>query len=138
VLVNGRSAGRNILYVSANILDDFSGMTAEERAAAPSIHFDERTYDFGTLRHGVNARYKFGFTNRGQSDLLIRAVRSGCGSTATVADRKLIHPGDSGNIDVRFDSRGMLGRQSRSIIVITNDPDNQLIVLRITGKVVSE
>ncbi len=138
VLVNGKSTGRNILYVSANILEDFSGMTDEERSTAPSIHFDESVYDFGTLLQGVSARHKFRFTNKGQSALLIRSVRSGCGSTATVADRKLIHQGESGNIDVIFDSQGLPGRQSRSIIVITNDPDNQSVVLRITGKVVSE
>ncbi len=138
VLVNGRAEGRNIIYISANVLEDFSEMTEEEQALAPSITFDERVFNFGALKQGETAEHRFLFTNTGKSELIIHAVRSGCGCTAIEPEKTLLQPGDSSTIGALFNSRGLRGRQSKSITVITNDPRNQVVVLRVTGEVVTE
>ncbi len=138
LLINGNSPPGNILYLSANIREDFSGMSDEEKENAPSIFFDDRVFNFGTLRHGKSVEHKFVFTNNGKSDLIIRSVRSGCGCTAIEPHKRLLKPGESGTIKAVFNSRGFRGRQNRGITVISNDPANPSIVLRITGEVISE
>jgi len=138
LLVNGNSPARNIVYLSANIQEDFSEMSDEEKENAPAIFFDDRVFNFGTLRHGKSVEHTFVFTNKGSSDLIIRSVRSGCGCTAIEPQKTLLKPGESGSIKAVFNSRGFRGRQNRGITVISNDPANPSIVLRITGEVVSE
>ena len=138
LLINGNSPPGNILYLTANIQEDFSEMSDEEIENAPSIFFDQRVFNFGTLRQGKSVEHVFVFSNIGKSDLIIRSVRSGCGCTVIEPQMRLLKPGESGTIKALFDSVGLIGRQSRGITVISNDPANPNIVLRITGEVLSE
>jgi hypothetical protein len=138
VLINGSSPGRNIIYISASILDDFSSLSDAEKEKAPAISFENRVFDFGRISHGESREHHFIFTNTGQSELIIRAVRSGCGCTATEPQKSLLRPGESSSIYAVFNSRGFRGRQNKGITVISNDPANQSVLLRVTGEVLSE
>jgi len=138
VLVNGISHGRNIVYLTANIQEDFSLLSEEERSNSPLIEFEGRVFDFGKIRHGDKVEHDFVFINSGKSDLVIRRVKSGCGCTAIEPQKTLLRPGESGSIKAVFNSRGFRGRQSKGITVISNDPANPNIVLRITGEVLAE
>lgn len=138
VMVNGLSQGRNMIYVSANIQEDFSGITPEERDMAPVINFDGQIFNFGQIKHGESVSHDFTFANNGKSDLIIRRVKSGCGCTAIEPQKTLLKPGELSSIKAVFNSRGFFGRQTKSIVVISNDPANPNIVLRISGEVLSE
>jgi hypothetical protein len=138
VLVNGNSTGRDIIYLSANIQEDFSGMSDEEKENAPVISFEDRVFNFGNLKHGESIEHEFLFTNTGKSELIIRSVRSGCGCTAIEPKKTLLRPGESSSIKAVFNSRGFRGRQNKGITVISNDPHSPNILLRITGDVLSE
>jgi hypothetical protein len=138
ILVNGLSHGRNIVYLSANIQEDFSTISDEERKQAAKIDFDNRVFDFGKLKHGLTIEHDFIFTNSGMSDLVIRRVRSGCGCTAIEPQKTLLKPGESSSIKAVFSSQGFRGRQNKGITVISNDPASPNIVLRITGEVTAE
>lgn len=138
ILVNSASQGRNIVYLSANIQEDFSLMSEAERANSPVIDFEDRVFDFGRIKHGDKIEHDFVFNNSGKSDLVIRRVRSGCGCTAIEPQKTLLRPGESSSIKAVFNSRGFRGRQSKGITVISNDPANPNIVLRLTGEVMTE
>jgi hypothetical protein len=138
ILLNGSAPGRNILYLSANIREDFSGQSDEERERAPVISFENPVFEFNTLRHGETIEHQFDFTNTGKSQLIIRAVRSGCGCTSAQPMKSMLQPGETGSIKAVFNSSGFQGRQNTVINVISNDPANPDIVLRITGEVTSE
>jgi len=138
VLINGSSPGRDVIYLSANIQEDFSAMSDQEKAVAPVIDFEERVFDFGALRHGESIDHDFVFTNNGKSDLIIRTVRSGCGCTATEPQKRVLKPGETSSIKAVFNSRGFRGRQNKGITVISNDPANPSVLLRITGDVNTE
>jgi hypothetical protein len=138
VLVNGVSHGRNIVYLSANIQEDFSLLSDDEKKQAAKINFDNRVFDFGKLKHGETVEHDFIFTNSGFSDLVIRRVRSGCGCTAIEPQKTLLKPGESSSIKAVFSSKGFRGRQNKGITVITNDPASPNIVLRITGEVMAD
>ncbi len=120
--------------VSLSISEDFSKLTEEEKANAPIAIVENPVHDFGVLVEGDMAEYSYKLKNTGKSDLIIRNVKASCGCTA-VKHSSSVKPGDSTDINVKFNSRGKKGRQNKSVTVITNDPKNSTIVLRITGDV---
>jgi hypothetical protein len=120
--------------VSVTLNEDFSKMTDEEKANAPVAVIENNVFDFGSVREGNNVVHSFKLTNNGKSDLLIRNVKASCGCTA-VKNENLVKPGQTTEIKVDFNSKGKKGRQNKSVTVITNDPANSTLVLRIMGNV---
>ena len=131
--LNGKEQSNSRLVVSASIEQDFSKLTPEQRAKAPHISFKGKSYDFGKALQRSEVEHEFVFTNTGKSDLVIHKVRSSCGCTAVSPKEKVIKPGQSSNIKAIFHTGAYKGRQSKSITVITNDPDSPTTMLRITG-----
>lgn len=137
VHMNGNTNRNYRLIVSANIQEDFSSLSPAERANAPTIEFDNKTFNFGKLTQGENVEHEYSFKNTGKSELVIRKVRASCGCTAIITDKKVIHAGEAGSIKVNFNSRGKMGNQNKTVTVITNDPDHPREILWIRGEVVS-
>jgi len=136
VLANGQAIGNNQLTVSATIVEDFTSMTAEELANAARIEFvDGKTYDFGKMAQSSKVEHDFVFKNTGKEKLILRKIKSSCGCTAVSPKDKEIEPGESSSIKAIFSSGTRKGRQNKSITVITNDPKNSRIILRISGEV---
>lgn len=138
ILLNDKSIANNRLSISASIEEDFSKLTPEQRANAPKANFNTKEFNFNTCTEGEVKSYDFVLTNDGKSDLIIRKVRASCGCTAVAPQEKVIPPGKSTTIKASFNSRGRFGRQHKTITVITNDPNNPNIVLRITGEVLKK
>lgn len=122
-----------IVYVSANIKEDFSKLTPRQLENAPKIEFAEKIFDFGTRPTGDPVPYSYTFRNTGKSDLIIRKVHASCGCTATTPEKTTIKPGESSKIDINFDTKGRTGQQFKSITVITNDPNNPEVMLQVKG-----
>jgi hypothetical protein len=136
VFMNGESDRNFRLIVSANIQEDFSELSPEERENAAHISFENSTFNFEKLQQGEKVDHEYEFTNTGKSDLVIRKVRASCGCTAIITDKKIIKPGEKGSIKVSFNSAGKLGAQNKTVTVITNDPDHPREILWIRGEVI--
>ncbi len=134
--INGKSDYNNRLSVSATIEEDYSTYTAQQMALAPDIQFKDKVFDFGEIKQGARAEHAFELTNQGKSDLILRKVKASCGCTAIEPDKMIIKPGESAKIVAVFNSRGMNGRQNKSVTVYSNDPKKSTILLRLTGTVV--
>ena len=136
VLTNGQAIGNNRLTVSATIVENFTSMTAEDLANAAKIEFEgEKTFDFGKMAQSSKMEHDFIFKNVGKGNLIIRKIKASCGCTAVSPKDKVIEPGKSSSIKTIFSSGTRRGRQNKSITVITNDPKNSRIILRIAGEV---
>ena len=136
ILTNGQAIGNNQLTVSATIVEDFTSMTTKELVNAANIEFEDgRTYDFGKMAQSSKVEHDFVFKNVGKSNLVLRKIKSSCGCTAVSPKDKVIEPGKSSSIKAVFSSGTRKGRQNKSITVITNDPKNSRIILRISGEV---
>jgi len=122
-----------LLYVSANIVQDFSWMTEKDKKKAPHILFETESFDFGTVKDGANVEYSFKFTNTGKSTLKILKTKASCGCTATDPVKTILKKGESSEIKIVFNSTGRKGNQHKTITIITNDPDKSVIVLHIQG-----
>jgi len=109
--------------------------SAEEMATAPSIEFEKTAYDGGKAIEGEKITYAYKFTNTGKSDLKIESVKASCGCTASAPKDEIISPGQASEIVATFNSQGRIGKQSKSITVRTNDPEQPVVKLYLTVEV---
>ncbi len=84
------------------------------------ITFTEYQHDFGKMTEGEVVTYTFQFRNTGTADLLITSVSASCGCTVPKYSRKPVKPGETGEIDIEFNSQGKMGAQRKSIAVRGN------------------
>ena len=90
----------------------------------PRITFAEKgIYDFGALTEGDTVEHTFAFTNTGEFPLIINNITASCGCTTPEWPREPVAPGAKSSVRVRFNSRGKVGQQNKSITVFANtDP----------------
>jgi hypothetical protein len=136
VLVNDQSNNTNKLTVSATIEEDFSAWTPEQMANAPVITFDNNTFDFKEIRQGEKVEHVFTITNTGKSDLIIRNVKASCGCTAVSPVDDILKPGAATTMKVIFNSAGKVGKQNKTITIISNDPQKSRTILWVKGDVI--
>ena len=96
--------------------------------------FENTKYDFGKIIQGEKITYSYRFENSGNEPLIITSVGASCGCTVPTWDKAPIPPGETGKIDVVFDSEGRTGTQSKDITIISNAVPNTTVV-RLTGEV---
>lgn len=135
MVINGTPMQNDRISISATVEEDFSHLTPEERARAPKMSFESTEFNFGKIKSGDSQSYEFKFTNTGKSDLVIRKIKASCGCTATSPEKMVIKPGESSKIGTTFNSAGKKGNQNKTITVITNDPDNPSVILKVKGEV---
>jgi hypothetical protein len=124
-------------YVSANLVEDFSGLSKEEIANAPVFKVASTTFELGKIKGNTQNEVEFKFTNDGKRDLLIRYVRATCGCTAVQSGNQNvgIKPGESSSIKAVFNSGSYKGKVTKAIYVYTNDPKNSEVVLMLNADV---
>lgn len=98
------------------------------------IQFDNNFYDFGKIKEGKIATHVYKFTNVGSVPLLIKNCVSSCGCTVPTFKKEPIAPGESSEIEVRFDSKGKSGRIQKIITVYSNTLPSE-VKLGISGDV---
>jgi hypothetical protein len=135
VMLDGEYKPSNRLTISATIEEDFAGMTAEQKANAPKITFSENTFEFDEIKQGEKVEHVFTITNNGKSDLIIRKVGASCGCTAVSPTDRVVTAGGSTTMKVIFNSAGKVGKQNKTITVISNDPEHSRSILWIKGTV---
>ena len=114
-----------VLALCAAAMAGCSGRKQEQSVAkgTPQINFDENFYDFGTIAQGEKVSHTFSFRNIGDGPLQITDVTTSCGCTASKYSTKPVAPGESGTVEVIFDSYGREGKQLKSANVWTNCSD---------------
>ena len=103
-------------------------------AAAPKIEISPETKDAGTVAKGQMVEATFVVKNSGGSDLIISDARPSCGCTVASFD-KIIKPGQEGKIHSSVDTKSFSGPISKSVLVVSNDPDRPQMNLFIKAMV---
>jgi hypothetical protein len=101
------------------------------------IIFNDYEHHFGKVSQGEKLAYVFMFENQGTGSLIIASVTASCGCTVPKYDRKPVAPGNSGNIEVVFNTEGRSGMQTKTITVKSNAKP-QVVLLKITAEVEEE
>ncbi|MDX1315674.1 MAG: DUF1573 domain-containing protein [Eudoraea sp.] len=104
---------------------------AQEKTA--KIEFKAETLDYGVIEKGSDGVRVFEFTNTGDAPLIISKVSSSCGCTIPKKPEKPILPGETGEIQVKYDTK-RVGPIRKAITVISN-ASTPTKVLKIKGEV---
>ncbi|MDR9398463.1 DUF1573 domain-containing protein [Salibacter sp.] len=112
-----------------------SSDSTKKSSEAPIMEFDTLVQGFGTITQGEKVTKMYRFQNTGNKELVITSARGSCGCTVPKYPRKPIGPGESGEIEVMFNSKGKVGRIHKKIYIVANTTP-ATNTLAITGDVV--
>ena len=90
------------------------------RADMPQFAFENERHDFGALEQGEKVMYTFTFKNDGPKPLIINHASASCGCTVPSYPTQPIAPGQTGEIEVVFDSSGKSGAFQKTITLKAN------------------
>lgn len=138
----GTDAEANTEAVSQEISGDANtkqvSMGSEEPAApsgpTTSVTFAETSFDFGDVQDGEKVSHVYEFTNTGNEPLVISNAKGSCGCTVPKWPKNPIPPGEKGEIQVEFNSKGKTGKQTKRVTITANTDPTQTF-LTITGNV---
>jgi hypothetical protein len=102
--------------------------------AGPRIEVVPETKDAGVIAKGQMIESTFVIKNNGASDLVISDARPGCGCTVASFD-KVIKPGAEGKLVSSVDTKNFSGPISKSILLVSNDPERPQLNLFIKATV---
>jgi hypothetical protein len=130
------------LFIAASLLmscgqsRNKSGQNADGSAdsAKAVIVFNEYEHNFGKVKEGEKVTYTFSFENKGAGSLVIMSALTSCGCTVPKYDKKPIPSGKGGKLEVRFDTQGRDGMQTKTIAVNSN-ATVPVVILKITADV---
>lgn len=97
--------------------------------------FDNETFDFKVIKEGDEVTHRFNFENTGANDLVITNVKPSCGCTTPSWSQEPVKAGQKGFIDVKFNSAGKNGQQTKSITVTGNFEGDINKALKLVGEV---
>ncbi|MGC6438475.1 MAG: DUF1573 domain-containing protein [Flavobacteriaceae bacterium] len=101
---------------------------------SPKIEFESTVIDYGTIEKGADGIRVFKFTNTGNTPLIITKVKSSCGCTVPKKPEKPILPGNTGEIQVKYDTNRVM--PIRKTITVTSNADTPIVALKIKGNVI--
>lgn len=107
-------------------------VNAQDKLA--KIEFESETIDYGTIEKGADGVRVFKFKNTGDAPLIITKVKSSCGCTVPKKPEAPIMPGETGEIEVKYDTNRVM--PIRKTITVTSNADKPTIALKIKGLVV--
>lgn len=122
---------KNLVLVLFVSILGFS-ISAQEKVA--KIEFKTEVIDYGTIQKGADGVRVFEFTNTGDAPLIISSVKSTCGCTVPKKPEGPILPGETGEIEVKYDTNRV--NPIRKTITVVSNADTPTVALRIKGLVV--
>lgn len=129
------SETKNDQQAESDVETDIIKNPEENEGALPAISFEKSEHDFGKVTKGEKVAHSFKFSNEGDAPLVISNANPSCGCTVPNFPEKPIQPGNSGFIDVVFDSEGRDGKFNKSVTVMANNKGEPR-KLYITGTIV--
>ena len=119
------------------VMNENTAETLDEKSSMPEFNFEKELHDFGQLVDGEKVSYSFKFTNSGDAPLIISNAKGSCGCTVPNWSKDPIAPGESGSIEVTFNSSGRSGKQNKAITLTANTNPNRKVI-NITSEVTSK
>ena len=95
--------------------------TAETTDGKPKLVFAQEMYNFGDVKEGDVIGKYIHFRNDGTAPLVLSKVIANCGCIEVRYPDKPVKPGDTGKIEVIFDTNGFYGRQVKFLKIFSND-----------------
>lgn len=124
---------KNLIAITVFVLAGFATAQAQKTA---KMEFKSETIDYGEIKKGSDGVRIFEFTNTGDAPLVIEDVKSSCGCTVPTKPEKPILPGETGKIEVKYDTN-RVGPIRKTVTVYSNS-EEPVKALKIKGTVIEE
>ena len=122
------------IVVSSVLLPAFENMTAEKKEMAPKAELSTTDLDLGSFGSKKKLKGEVLITNNGKSTLEIRSMQMFTMGLQVNLKKSKIEPGESVKMKVtvvKADLKKSRAKKNPRILMITNDPDNAKIVVKI-------
>lgn len=124
VVVNGKQTETDDfkITISADVQEDFSNMTVEEKQMAPIIDVDNKI-DLGVLNRSNSVKKTITLTNAGFNPLTLHRVYSSTANIKISTAKSSIKSGKKGEIKLDINTlQQEAGDYTCNLIIISNDP----------------
>jgi hypothetical protein len=111
-----------------------AAVAQETEGGGPKMVVADKILEFSTVAQGEVIEANFKLVNEGSEPLLVKAVRPTCGCTVAEFDKEIAAEGE-GWIKAKLDTSGFSGPITKSILVVTNDPETPSMSLVIKAEV---
>ena len=121
------------------LLFSLQGCDAQEQTKragqAEAELIDPYSWDFGQAKEGEALKYAFVLKNESRETLTIKDVSSSCGCTVPEVKNKVLLPGRSTLIEVKFNTKSYSGKVQQYVYVHTDSLDKPIIRFIIKAEV---
>ncbi|MBN1820976.1 MAG: DUF1573 domain-containing protein [Prolixibacteraceae bacterium] len=90
------------------------------------FEFNKEIHNFGELISGEVVIYSFKLKNTGNNTLLIKNTECDCNCIKARCPEKSLQSGETGIIEVEFDTAGLFGKQYKSVAVEMNTKEKTI------------
>jgi hypothetical protein len=126
--------GKHMTTLALAALIMTAGVAIAQNESGPVLMVPSKIIDAGTVSQGIVVDAVFELVNEGNATLTVKAVRPTCGCTVADFDRE-IAPGATGTVKAKLDTKDFAGPISKSILVMTDDPQTPTVTLVIKADV---
>lgn len=128
------------IYVESNDPDEplkkLTITTVVEVSPSPTINLKENSWDFGLIVQGETVTFSLSIENTGERELQITKLRASPGCTAKLISPGSIPPGETGKVNLAYDSSEQTGLVREYLYIDSNDPLRKSVYFPISGYVI--
>ncbi|MFT4565477.1 MAG: hypothetical protein ACI9FN_000430 [Saprospiraceae bacterium] len=106
---------------------------SEIPASGPVMEFVEMVVDYGAIEQHSDPLRIAKFTNTGTEPLVIKNARGSCGCTVPTYPKQPIMPGESAEVEIRYDTK-RIGKINKTVTITTNEVGDPK-VLKVIGQI---
>jgi len=130
VLFLGFAVGSVYAQVESSKIEAAQG---EMPVSGPVMEFVEMVVDYGAIEQHSDPLRIAKFTNTGTEPLVIKNARGSCGCTVPTYPKQPIMPGESAEVEIRYDTK-RLGKINKTVTITTNEVGDPH-VLKVIGQI---
>jgi len=123
------------IFFDMHVSEDFSTLSEEKLRMAPVIALNVNNVNFGDVAKGSQSVQLVKVFNNGKSPLTIRQVKPSSTMYTVTIDQMQIEPGGSTTMTITFFAKNRTGQQPATIDIITNDPKNPSINIKLDANI---
>lgn len=134
LMVNGKRQSEPV-EATAIFAEDFSALSRAELRLAPRADYSSFFYHFSDQPQGKTLTRQFQISNGGEHDLIVRHIGPTSQRIRAKIDKTVIRTGETATLTVTLDTKGVEGRLSEGLTVVTNDPARPAREIRVLANV---
>jgi mono/diheme cytochrome c family protein len=93
----------------------------------PSIEVDQRKFDFGKVKEGIELKHSFTLKNGGSTKLTLYEAYSTCGCTVPKLAKNELKAGETTSLDVVVDTAMKQDKVTKTVFVSSDDPAHPVL-----------